>query len=164
MAAGDLKNLGRLFNLETLVPTLKQVSDKRLKEVAEGKSHAQLEKGICHIQGREKVQNVIIDLSDSYTYFVKDYFPIAKIVADKFHVLRLLNPAINRKRIGITGDKRTLGIRRLLLRNGYKLDFLTKARIRSGSKTIPNSEKLMNTKKLFTESIVVEVTIKQGDR
>lgn len=105
-------------------------TNKRMKEVAEGKSHAQLEKGICHIQGRERVQNVIIDLSDSYKYFVKDYFPNAKIVADKFHVLRLLNPAINRRRIGITGDKRTLGIRRLLLRNGYRLDFLTRARIR----------------------------------
>lgn len=104
-------------------------TNKRVKEVVEGKSHAELEKGICHISGREKVQNVVIDLADPYKSFVKSYFPNAKIIADKFHVLRLLNPAINRRRIGITGDKRTLGIRRLLLRNGFNLDFFTRRMI-----------------------------------
>ncbi len=98
-------------------------TNRRVKEVVEGKSHAELEKGVHHIKGRERVQNVVIDLADPYKYFVKNYFPNAKIVADKFHVLRLLNPAINRRRIGITGDKRTLGVRRLLLRNGFKLSY-----------------------------------------
>jgi transposase len=101
--------------------------NKRVKEVVEGKSHAELEKGVHHIKGRENVQNVVIDLSDPYKYFVKNYFPNAKIIADKFHVLRLLNPAINRRRIGITGDKRTLGVRRLLLRNGVKLSFFERS-------------------------------------
>lgn len=95
--------------------------NKRVKEIVEGKSHLNLKKGIAHIEGRERVQNVVIDLSDSYKYFVKDYFPNAKIIADKFHVLRLLTPHLNRKRIGITGDKRTLGVRRMLLKNGSKL-------------------------------------------
>lgn len=96
--------------------------NKRVKEIVEGKAHLNLKKGIAHIEGRERVQNVVIDLSDSYKSFVKDYFPNARIIADKFHVLRLLTPHINRKRIGITGDKRNLGIRRMLLRNGFKLD------------------------------------------
>jgi transposase len=97
-----------------------------VKEVVEGKSHAALEMGLKHISGRDKVQNVVIDLSDPYKSFVKNYFPNAKIIADKFHVLRLLNPAINRRRIGITGDKRSLGVRKLLLRNGYRLDYFTR--------------------------------------
>lgn len=95
--------------------------NKRVKEIVEGKSHVNLKKGIEHIPGKENVRNVAIDLSDSYKSFVKDYFPNARIIADKFHVLRLLNPHINRKRIGVTGDKRTLGVRRLLLKNGFKL-------------------------------------------
>jgi hypothetical protein len=44
-------------------------------------------------------------------------------VADKFHVLRLLNPALIQRRKEITGDRRSLAIRRLLLRNGHTLDF-----------------------------------------
>lgn len=102
-------------------------TNKRVKEGVEGKSHAELEKGVCHIKGREKVQNVVIDLADPYKCFVKKYFPNAKIVADKFHVLRLLNPAINRRRIGITGDKRTLGVRKLILRSGFKLRFFERS-------------------------------------
>lgn len=95
--------------------------NKRIKEIVEGKSHVNLKKGIAHIDGKENVRNVVIDLSDSYKSFVKDYFPNARIIADKFHVLRLLTPHLNRKRIGITGDKRTLGIRRLLLKNSFNL-------------------------------------------
>lgn len=34
---------------------------------------------------------VCIDLSSSYRTLVKRYFPNAKIVADRFHVIRLLN-------------------------------------------------------------------------
>jgi transposase len=44
-------------------------------------------------------------------------------VADKFHVLRLLNPAINRARKEITGDRRSLKVRKLLLMNRGNLDF-----------------------------------------
>ena len=95
--------------------------NKRVKEIVEGKSHANLVNGIKHIQEKERVRNVVIDLSDSYKSFVKNYFPNAQIIADKFHVLRLLTPHLNRKRIGITGDKRTLGVRRLLLKSGINL-------------------------------------------
>jgi len=104
-------------------------SNKRVKEIVEGKSHASLELGLNYIKGRENVQNAVIDLSDSYKYFIQNYFPNAKIVADKFHVLRLLNPALNRRRIGITGDKRTLGIRRLLLKNGFNLSYFERTAI-----------------------------------
>lgn len=104
-------------------------TNKRVKEVVEGKSHIQREHGIVHIKGRERVQNVVMDLADTYKYFVKNYFPSGKFVADKFQVLRLLNPAINRRRIGITGGKITLGIRRLLLRNGFHLDYFTRGHI-----------------------------------
>lgn len=103
--------------------------NRRVKEVVQGKAHASLRAGVGQISGRERVRNVAIDLSDSYKSFVKDFFPNAQIIADKFHVLRLLNPALNRRRIGITGDKRTLGLRRLLLRNGNKLDYFTRVEL-----------------------------------
>jgi transposase len=37
------------------------------------------------------VQIVVMDLSETYRSIVKKYFPNAKIVADRFHVVRLLN-------------------------------------------------------------------------
>lgn len=62
-------------------------------------------------------------LGGSVQAFVRDFFPNAQVVADKFHVLRLLNPALNRYRRAITGDRRTLRVRKLLLRNGHRLEF-----------------------------------------
>jgi transposase len=58
--------------------------------------------------------------------FAKRTFPNARLVADKFHVLRLLNPAVTQRRVEVTGDRRSMAIRRLLLRNGHSLDFWKK--------------------------------------
>jgi len=37
------------------------------------------------------VRWVTLDMSDSYRNFAKNFFPNAHLVADKFHVLRLLS-------------------------------------------------------------------------
>jgi transposase len=94
----------------------------RLMELVEGRTGPELEAGLDYISGRENVLSVAIDMCDPFKTFAKGFFPNATIVADKFHVLRLLNPAINRHRKAITGDVRTNPIRRLLLRNGRDLD------------------------------------------
>lgn len=95
---------------------------KRVFEVAEGKRGADLEAQLADIAGRDNVRWVVLDLADSYKSFCRRFFPNAELVADKFHVLRLLNPAINRARKAITGDRRSLPVRRWLLTSGKKLE------------------------------------------
>lgn len=101
--------------------------NKRPFEVINGRTVAELEAGLMHIPGRENVRWVNMDLSTTYRSFAKSFFANAQIVADKFHVVRLLHPAINRRRKDITGDMRTNPIRRLLLRNSAKLDFFQRS-------------------------------------
>ena len=96
---------------------------KRLMEVVKGRTIAELEAALAHIPGRENVRLVALDMSDVYKGFARRFFPNARLVADKFHVLRLLNPALMRRRKEITGDRRSAAMRRLLLRNGFSLDF-----------------------------------------
>ncbi len=96
-------------------------NNRRLREVSFGKIKGELMAQLDHIPGRENVKNVIIDMSDGYRSFIKDFFPHAKIIADKFHVLRLMTPSLNKHRVAITGDKRKLPIRKLLLRPRHKL-------------------------------------------
>ena len=108
-------------NFATLIVDHKQ---KKVREIVEGKSHRSLEQSLEHIPGRENVEYVTIDLADSYKSFVKNFFPNAKIIADKFHVLRLITPTLNKKRIGITGDKRTHELRGMLLKNRTNLHYL----------------------------------------
>jgi transposase len=96
-------------------------NNKRLREVAFGKVKGELIAQIAGINGRENVKNAIIDMSDGYRSLIKEHFPNAKVIADKFHVIRLLTPALNKYRIAVTGDKRKLPVRRLLLTPRYKL-------------------------------------------
>lgn len=98
-------------------------NNKRIKELVHGKSKANLEAQLSHIDGRDRVKNVVLDLCDPFKNYAREAFPNAKIIADKFHVLRLLNPAINKRRKEITGDKRSNPVRKLLLRNGHKLEY-----------------------------------------
>lgn len=95
--------------------------NKRIRELAFGKVKGELIAQITQIEGREQVRNVILDMSDGYRSLVREHFPNARMVADKFHVLRLLTPAINKRRVAIAGDKRTSPLKRLLLRGRHKL-------------------------------------------
>ena len=97
--------------------------NKRVFDLVRGRSTKDLYASLSHIPGRENVTGVVLDLADPFKKFVSEFFPNATLVADKFHVLRLLNPAINRRRTQITGDRRTLPVRRLLLRSGKRLEY-----------------------------------------
>lgn len=97
--------------------------NKRPRELVLGRSSGELTDALKHISGRENVHHVALDLSDAYKSFVKGFFPNAELVADKFHVLRLLTPHINRRRKSITGDVRTNPVRRLLLMNRRRLEY-----------------------------------------
>lgn len=103
--------------------------NKRIFELIEGKASGDLFKALSHIPGRENVNWVNMDLCPPFRFFVKNFFPRANIVADKFHVVRLLHGAINRRRKQITGDKRTNPIRRLLLRNSFKLSYYERSAV-----------------------------------
>ena len=103
--------------------------NKRPRELVLGRSSGVLQAGIQSIEGRENVRNVVMDLSRSYKTFVKEYFCNAEIVADKFHVLRLLNGPINRLRKHYTGDERKNPIRRLLLCSSKNLEYFKRKAI-----------------------------------
>lgn len=103
--------------------------NKRPRELVLGRSSGVLQAGISSIEGRENVQNVVMDLSRPYKTFVQEYFHNAEIVADKFHVLRLLNGPINRIRKQYTGDERKNPIRRLLLCSGKNLEYFKRKAI-----------------------------------
>ena len=90
---------------------------KCVRELADGQFADDLKKAIDHIPGKENVKNVVIDMHNGYKNFVLNYFPNANITVDKFHVQRLIHPAIRRYRKQVTGDKRSNPIRNLLLKN-----------------------------------------------
>jgi transposase len=71
--------------------TFCDLAKHKIFDVVAGRSAKDLESYLNTLEGREKVLVVCIDLSSSYRALIKRYFPNAKIVADRFHVIRLLN-------------------------------------------------------------------------
>jgi transposase len=99
------------------------------KELLPTRNSIELQKMLAHIPGRENVKYITMDMSGTYRSFAKNFFPNASIIADHFHVVRLLHPAINRRRKQITGDKRKHPLRKLLLKNGKKLELFQRKAI-----------------------------------
>lgn len=104
----------------------------RIREVVYGRYGADYwaDDNLRSIPGRENVKNVIIDFSPSMRSFAKEFFPKAMIIADKFHLVRLANHAVNMKRLEIMKDpnswlvkSKKSPLRKMLLRNGKKLHF-----------------------------------------
>jgi transposase len=69
--------------------------------------------------GRDGVKFVTIDLSEGFRAAVKEAFPQAQIVADRFHVLRCIDDRLKEERRRLPADlrKRETTKQRLLFRN-----------------------------------------------
>jgi len=116
-AFGRKNNLGKREFVTMVVDHNKQ----KLFDVTLGKSHAELWSQLESRPGRENVKLVTLDLSDSYKSFVRGFFPNAQMIADRFHVQRLMNPILHQARMEITGDKRKNPARILLNKNRCNL-------------------------------------------
>ena len=71
--------------------TLCDLRNHTIYDVVLGRSEASLAAYLQGLQGRDAVKVVCMDLSPTYRSVVKKYFPKARIVADRFHVIRLTN-------------------------------------------------------------------------
>ena len=71
--------------------TLVDLKNHKVFDVVLGRSEPSLRAYLGRLQGRDQVRVVVMDLSDTYRQIIRQYFPNAKIVADRFHVIRLVN-------------------------------------------------------------------------
>jgi transposase len=127
------------------------LKNHRPREAVLGKARADVQAKIGHIAGRENVKWVAIDMSDTYRSLVHNQFPNAEIVADKFHVLRLLSPALRRRRIDITGDRRTLRIKRLLQKNRPSLNYFERQDVDHWLQNYPELNEIYRAKEKLHE-------------
>tara|TARA_R100000149_G_C5863663_1_gene128918 strand:- start:186 stop:1376 length:1191 start_codon:yes stop_codon:yes gene_type:complete len=71
--------------------TLVDLKNHKVFDVVLGRSQASLHSYLKRLPGREQVRLVVMDLSETYRQIARQYFPNAQIVADRFHVVRLVN-------------------------------------------------------------------------
>lgn len=71
--------------------TLCDLGKHRVFDVTLGRSEKALEGYLDRLEGKSNVRVVCMDLSTTYRSIVRKHFPQALIVADRFHVIRLIN-------------------------------------------------------------------------
>ena len=121
-------------------------NNRRVRELVLGKTCDDLVRDLAHILGRENVKNVVIDMRDPFKKFAREFFPNTILIADKFHVLRLLSGSILRRRKEITGDRANARARRLLLMSAHKLDYSHKHALLEFLKNYPELAELYSWK------------------
>ncbi|HPI39340.1 MAG TPA: ISL3 family transposase [Pseudobdellovibrionaceae bacterium] len=124
---------------------------RRLFEMCLGKDKKSIIEQVKHIPGRDQVKVVVIDMSNGYRSLVKEFFPNAVIVADKFHMLRLITPALLKKRKEIYGHRQDLQQRRLLLKNREDLDYFVRSDIDKYLSLHPELNELYRIKERLRE-------------
>jgi transposase len=79
----------------------------RRLEVANGREKESAQSYLDRLGNPERVKVVVMDMSGSYRAAVEESLPNAEIVADKMHVVRLVNGALDKVRLRIQGrDKK----------------------------------------------------------
>lgn len=124
---------------------------RRLFEMCLGKDKKSVLEQVKNIPGRENVKVVVIDLSNGYLSIIKELFPYAQIIADKFHALRLVTPSLLKVRKEIHGHKQDLKTRRLLLKNREDLDYFVRSDIDQYLKKHPDLNELYRVKERLRE-------------
>ena len=71
--------------------TFVDLKRRKVFDVKLGRSEASLRSYLRTLKERDRVQVVVMDLSETYRSIAQKYFPKATIVADRFHVVRLIN-------------------------------------------------------------------------
>jgi transposase len=79
-----------LHKKKRFATTFCDLENHRVFDVTPGKSAQDLAGFLGRLRGKNRVQVVCIDLSSSYRSLVRQYFPNALIVADRFHVVRVM--------------------------------------------------------------------------
>lgn len=71
--------------------TLCDLRKHKIYDVVLGRSEAALQAYFQRLEGKAEVRVVCMDLASNYRSLVRLHFPQARIVADRFHVIRLIN-------------------------------------------------------------------------
>jgi transposase len=79
-----------LHRHQRFATTFCDLKNHRVFDLSPGRSEAELRPFLRTLHGRDKVRVICIDLATSYRALIRQWFPRAVIVADRFHAVRLV--------------------------------------------------------------------------
>jgi transposase len=114
------------------------------------------------LEVREGVEEVSVDMWEGFPKVIESVFPNARIVYDRFHVMKAVNRELNRLRIKlqVTGRK----IKYLLLRNGESLEEEERKELEKIAQEHPLLQIAYEIKEKLREIYEKRQTVKGGTR
>ncbi len=84
----DEKKFNKKLGYQT---TLANLQKHTVFDITLGRTESNLGKYLRRMPDRKNCKVIVMDLSETYRKIARDYFPKAMVVADRFHVVRLVN-------------------------------------------------------------------------
>ena len=97
-----------------------KLMDREVMEVVEGQGQQKVEEYLDKLPEPERVKGVAMDMHEPFRQAVQMCLPQAKVVVDKFHLIRHINGALDKVRSRLQGGNRR-GKRRDLFKSRYTL-------------------------------------------
>ena len=137
--------------------TLCDLGKHRVYDVLLGRSEKALESSLGELPDRDKVRVVLMDLSETYRRISRRYFPKARIVADRFHVIRLVNHHFLRTwQLLDPEGRKNRGLLSLMRRHENKLDDLQRQRLFKYFQGIPGLQIIWEFKQRLCRLLLIK--------
>jgi transposase len=114
------------------------------------------------LEVREGVEEVSVDMWEGFPKVIQSVFPNARIVYDRFHVMKAVNRELNQLRIKLKVTRRK--IKYLLLRNGESLEDEERKELEKIAKEHPLLQIAYEIKEMLREIYEKRQTVKGGTR
>ena len=138
--------------------TLCDLQKHKVYDVVLGRSEASVAAYLQRLEGKQDVKVVCMDLSSTYRSIVRKHFPDARIVADRFHVIRLVNHHfLACWRELDPGASKNRGLLSLMRRHQHNLTPLQQQKLDAYLKSVPALEPIYQ----FKQKLVMLLRIKR---
>jgi transposase len=137
--------------------SLVDLKNHKVFDVVLGRSEPSLRRYLQRLPGREKVQVIVMDLSETYRSIARRYFPQATIVADRFHVIRLVNQHFLKAwQHHDPEGRRNRGLLSLMRRHAWNLSEEQQGNLKRYLAELPVLEALYDAKQRLTRFLLLK--------
>jgi transposase len=121
--------------------TLCDLGRHRVYDVILGRSEDSLASALKRLEGREQVRVVVMDMSETYRSIAKKWFPKARLVVDRFHVVKLVNLHFLKYWSSVDGTgRKSRGLVSLMRRHSWNMKPEQRAKLDSYLSGFPTLE------------------------
>ncbi len=145
--------------------TICDLTRHKVYDVTLGRSEKALKPYLERLQGRDNVKVILMDLSETYRSIARQHFKKALIVADRFHVVRLVNQHfLNTWKILDPEGRKSRGLTSLIRRHEQNLKPEQVPRLRKYLSEVPGLETVYDFKQSLCRLLIQKMKTKKQCR